>query len=102
MTTTTRTNNAITEDLVRIRDGCFLSSSDRDALADAANRIQQQGKALALNARTAEEWLATEHTGHNVHDHEHQGAFDHWKNELKAAFMAGRNSAPRPEEEQGT
>lgn len=44
---TDRPNNAITEDIVRIRDTYELTRSDRDALADAANRIQAQGKALA-------------------------------------------------------
>lgn len=102
MNTTERTNNAITEALVRIRDGYALSSADRDALADAANRIQQQGKALARSAQGAEEWLNTEHVGHDIHDHEHQAAYDRWKNELKAAFIAGRNSAPHPEEEPRT
>lgn len=40
-----RTNNSITEDLVAIRDYTpNLLRSDKDTLADACNRIQEQGK----------------------------------------------------------
>ena len=41
-----RTCNQITEDLVSIRDRISMSRDDRDALAEAANRIQAQDKAI--------------------------------------------------------
>lgn len=42
------TNNQITENLVYIRDNNNLSRTDRDQLADAANRIQDQDKVLGM------------------------------------------------------
>lgn len=84
---TDRPNNAITEDIVRIRDTYELTRSDRDALADAANRIQAQGKALAGDgldlhdaATHRDSWLSAfdELIGHDAENEAY------WRHERKA------------------
>lgn len=87
-----RTNNEITEDIVRIRDNYGMNRADRDALADAANRIQNQGKALALAEQQFDEWLDSEHSAHSVYDHRDKSSYERWKSELRTAFMAGSKS----------
>lgn len=90
---TDRSNNEITEDLVRIRELPGMDRADRDTLADAANRIQNQGKALTNASQNFEAWLQAEHDGGDVHDHENLSELRSWKNQLEVAFKAGRNSS---------